>query len=72
MKNEQARRYLTFKTKRTPLVRYLGNETYITVLPRLLLVLLEDQVLVLVELDGLLVELVHAVHHHSQLRLKGL
>ena len=35
------------------------------------MVLLEDHVLVLVELDGLLVELVHRVHHGSQLGLQS-
>lgn len=38
--------------------------------PGLLLVLLEHHVLVLVELDGLLVQLVHRVHHGPQLCLQ--
>ena len=39
--------------------------------PSLLLILLQHHVLVLVELDRLLVQLVHGVHHRAKLGLQG-
>ena len=40
-------------------------------LPSFLLVLLKHEILVLVELYGFLVQLVHVVHHHTQLCFQG-